>query len=45
MKYIDTIENHQVTLQTLASVPAAQGKAKEIKDQYLNYQMEGGALE
>ncbi len=41
MQYIDTIENHQVTLQTLTSVPIAQGKAKEIKQQYLNYQMEG----
>ncbi|OPZ87852.1 MAG: Transcriptional regulatory protein YpdB [Firmicutes bacterium ADurb.Bin419] len=41
MQYIDTIENHQVTLQTLNSVPIAQGKAKEIKQQYLNYQMEG----
>lgn len=41
MQYVDTIENHQVTLQTLASVPVAQGKAKEIKQQYLNYQMEG----
>lgn len=40
MKYIDTIENHQVTLQTLTSVPVAQGKAKDIKQQYLNYQME-----
>jgi DNA-binding LytR/AlgR family response regulator len=41
MRYIDTIENHQVTLQTLAAVPVAQSKAKEIKQQYLNYQMEG----
>jgi DNA-binding LytR/AlgR family response regulator len=41
MQYIDTIENHQVTLQTLTSVPIAQGKAKDIKQQYLNYQMEG----
>ncbi|NLW91259.1 MAG: response regulator transcription factor [Syntrophomonadaceae bacterium] len=41
MQYIDTIENHQVTLQTLTSVPIAQGKAKEIKQHYLNYQMEG----
>jgi len=40
MQYIDTIENHQVILQTLDSVPIAQGKAKEIKQQYLNYQME-----
>ena len=41
MQYVDTIENHQITLQTLSTVPVAQGKAKEIKQQYLNYQMEG----
>ncbi|WP_186430163.1 LytTR family DNA-binding domain-containing protein [Clostridium sp. BSD9I1] len=40
MQYVDTIENHQVILQTLSSVPVAQGKAREIKQQYLNYQME-----
>jgi len=41
MQYVDTIENHQVTLQTLSAIPVAQGKAREIKQQYLNYQMEG----
>lgn len=41
MQYVDTIENHQITLQTLSTVPVAQGKAKEIKEQYLAYQMEG----
>lgn len=41
MQYVDTIENHQITLQTLASVPVTQGKAREIKEQYLAYQMEG----
>ncbi|WP_459910341.1 LytR/AlgR family response regulator transcription factor [Desulfotomaculum defluvii] len=41
MQYVDTIENHRVTLQTLSSVPVAQGKAREIKQQYLAYQMEG----
>jgi DNA-binding LytR/AlgR family response regulator len=41
MQYVDTIENHQVTLQTLSSIPVAQGKTKEMKQQYLNYQMEG----
>ncbi|SHM79153.1 two component transcriptional regulator, LytTR family [Anaerosporobacter mobilis DSM 15930] len=41
MQYVDTIENHQITLQTLSAVPVAQGKAKLIKTQYLNYQMEG----
>jgi len=41
MQFVDTIENHQITLQTLSTVPIAQGKAKEIKQQYLNYQMEG----
>lgn len=40
MQYVDTIENYQVILQTLSSVPVAQGKAREIKQQYLNYQME-----
>ncbi len=41
MQYVDTIENRQVTLQTLSAVPIAQGKAREIKQQYLAYQMEG----
>ena len=41
MQYVDTIENHQITLQTLSTVPVAQGKVKEMKQQYLNYQMEG----
>jgi DNA-binding LytR/AlgR family response regulator len=41
MQYMDIIENHQITLHTLSSIPVAQGKAKEIKQQYLNYQMEG----
>ncbi len=40
MQYVDTIENHQVTLQTISSIPIAQGKAREIKQQYLAYQME-----
>lgn len=40
MKYINTIKNHELTLQTLSSIPIAQGKTKEIKMQYLNYQME-----
>jgi hypothetical protein len=40
MQYIDTVDNQRVTLQTLDTVPIAQGKAKEIKQQYLNYQME-----
>jgi DNA-binding LytR/AlgR family response regulator len=41
MQYVDTIENHQVILQSLSSVPIAQGKALEIKQQYLAYLMEG----
>lgn len=41
MQYVNTIENHQVTLQTLSTIPIAQGKAREMKQQYLNYQMEG----
>lgn len=40
MQYVETIENHQITLQILSCVPIAQGKAKEIKQQYLAYQME-----
>lgn len=40
MQHIDTIDNHQVTLQTLSSVPIAQGKAREIKQRYLAFQME-----
>ena len=41
MQYVDIIENTQVTLQNHKTVPVAQGKAKEIKQQYLDYQMEG----
>jgi DNA-binding LytR/AlgR family response regulator len=41
MQYIDTIDNNQVTLQTLSRVPVSQGKAREIKERYLAYQMEG----
>ena len=41
MQYVNTIESHHITLQTLSSVPIAQGKTKEVKQQYLNYQMEG----
>lgn len=41
MQYVETIDSHQITLQTLSSVPIAQGKAREIKQQYLAYQMEG----
>lgn len=40
MQYIDTIESNQIILQTLTSVPIAQKKVREIKQQYLNYQME-----
>lgn len=40
MQYIDTISNSHVTLQTLSSIPIAQGKAKMIKQQYLAFQME-----
>lgn len=43
MQYVDTITNHQIILQTLATIPIAQGKSKEIKQQYLNYQMDGDA--
>ncbi len=41
MQYVDTIEKHQVTLQTSSIVPVAQGKAREIRQQYLYYQMGG----
>jgi hypothetical protein len=41
MQYVDTIENRQIVLQNLSTVPVAQGKVREIKVQYLNYQMEG----
>ncbi len=41
MQYVETIDTHQITLQTLSSVPIAQGKARDIKQQYLAYQMEG----
>jgi DNA-binding LytR/AlgR family response regulator len=40
MQYVDTIDNHQLTLQTLSTIPVAQGKAREIKEEYLKYQME-----
>ncbi len=41
MQHVGAIGNSEITLQTLSSVPVAQGKAKEIKHRYLNYQMEG----
>lgn len=41
MRYVDTIQNKQIILQTLTTIPIVQGKAKEIKAQYLAYQMEG----
>lgn len=41
MQYIDNIKNNQVSLQTLATVPIAQGKTRELKQQYLSYQMNG----
>lgn len=40
MQYVDTIESHQVTLQTFSAIPVAQGKARTIKQQYLSYQMD-----
>ena len=41
MQYVDIIENHQLTLQTLSKIPIAQGKGREIKQRYLAFQMEG----
>ncbi len=40
LQYIDTIENNQITLQTLSTIPIAQGKSWEIKRRYLAFQME-----
>lgn len=42
MQYVDTIESNKVTLNSLSSVPIAQGKAREIKQEYLAYLMEEG---
>ena len=39
MNYINTIENTEITLQIPATIPIAQGKGKEIKDIYLEFQM------
>lgn len=40
MQYVDTIGKHQMILQNLSTVPIAQGRAREIRQQYLNYQFE-----
>jgi len=40
MQYIDTIENHQVTLNIHTTLPIAQGRGREIKEKYLAFQME-----
>jgi len=40
MQYIDSIQHNSITLQTLSSIPIAQGKSREIRQQYLDYQME-----
>ena len=40
MQYVHTIEHQKITLQTLDCLPIAQGKAKEMKQQYLAYQMQ-----
>ncbi len=40
LRYVDTIDAKRVTLQTLSSVPIAQGKSREIKEKYLAFQME-----
>lgn len=39
MNYIDTIENTVITLQTPDTIPIAQGKGREIKESYLEFQM------
>lgn len=40
MQYVDTIGKNQMVLQNGSPVPIAQGKAYEIKKQYLAFQME-----
>lgn len=40
MNYIGTIDNSQIKLQTNDVIPVAQGKTREVKQQYLDYQME-----
>lgn len=40
MHYVDTIESNRITLQTLSSVPVAQGRGREIRQRYLDFQME-----
>ncbi|WP_073025426.1 LytR/AlgR family response regulator transcription factor [Lutispora thermophila] len=40
MQYVDIIENHRITLQNGETVPVAHVKCREIKQQYLAYQME-----
>lgn len=39
MNYIDRIENTEILLQNNHPIPLAQGKGKDIKTQYLSYQM------
>ncbi len=41
LQYVDTVDNKKITLQTLSSVPIAQGRAREIKEKYLDYLMSG----
>jgi DNA-binding LytR/AlgR family response regulator len=40
MQYIDIIGNNTLIMQNQSSVPIAQGKAREIKEKYLAFQME-----
>ena len=40
MNYIDRIENTEIFLQNKHLIPLAQGKGKDIKNQYLSYQMQ-----
>jgi DNA-binding LytR/AlgR family response regulator len=41
MRHIDTIENGRIAMQEGSVVPIAQGKGKDVRQQYLGYQMEG----
>jgi DNA-binding LytR/AlgR family response regulator len=41
MRHIDAIESSHIAMQDKSVVPIAQGKTKDVKQQYLSYQMEG----
>lgn len=41
MQHVDTIENSRLTMRNKMTVPIAQGKARDVRQKYLTYQMEG----